>query len=341
MNGDKENGHGVLNLSSPSSEDSGPLRASRSCLDEGLRTKALGPPPIISIRSLGLRRGDRWNLRGVSLEVAPGEAWGIVGESGAGKSTLLNLVLGLLEPTEGQILLQDEPWTGLPEKQRRGRRPLLQAVFQDPASSLPPHLTGWEILQEPLDIWKRGSVTDRREAAVRAAQRVKFPVSGQNPSAWSGGLAQRLSVARALMLSPQLLALDEPLSALDPTLAGHLLELLLELKGEGLSLLFVSHDLPAVARLCDRTLVLYGGEPMCQGDTATLLRELRHPYLRGLWEAVPHLDGGAPRRWQTEQARGLVEGGCLLLDRCPKATDSCRVAPPIEERERCHHPFSA
>lgn len=297
---------------------------------------------LLSIRSLGLRRGERWNLRGVSFEVRPGEAWGIVGESGAGKSTLLNLVLGLLEPTEGQIHLQGEPWTGVPEKQRRGRRPLLQAVFQDPGSSLPPHLTGWEILQEPLDIWKRGTQAERRTAAIQAAERVKFPVSSldQQPSAWSGGLAQRLSVARALMLEPRLLVLDEPLSALDPTLAGHLLELLLELKAEGLSLLFVSHDLPAVARLCDHTLVLYGGEPMCHGDTATLLRELRHPYLRGLWEAVPHLDGGAPRRWRTEQARSLVEGSCLLLDRCPRASDACRLAPALECSERCHHPFT-
>lgn len=296
---------------------------------------------LLSVKALGLKRGDRWNLRGVSFEVAPGEAWGIVGESGAGKSTLLHLILGLLEPSEGEALLAGEAWTGLPENQRRARRPLLQAVFQDPASSLPPHLTGWEILQEPLDIWQRGSREVRGEAAAAAAERVKFPLSSlsQKPSAWSGGLAQRLSVARALMLQPQLLVLDEPLSALDPTLAGHLLELLLELKAEGLSLLFVSHDLPAVARLCDRTLVLYGGEPMCQGETSTLLRELRHPYLRGLWEAVPHLDGGGPRRWTTDQRREPVAGGCLLLDRCPRASDQCRMAPNLDSDERCHHPY--
>lgn len=297
---------------------------------------------LLSVRSLGLQRGGRWNLRGVSFEVAAGEAWGIVGESGAGKSTLLNLVLGLLEPSEGRIQLEGEPWSDLPEKQRRMRRPLLQAVFQDPAASLPPHLTGWEILQEPLDIWKRGSRADRREAAARSATRVKFPLSSldQKPSAWSGGLAQRLSVARALMLEPRLLILDEPLSALDPTLAGHLLELLLELKAEGLSMLFVSHDLPAVARLCDRMLVLYGGEPMCLGDTGQLLRELRHPYLRGLWEAVPHLDGAAPRRWGTDHAGELSDGGCLLLDRCPQATALCRQAPGLELPERCHHPMT-
>ena len=231
--------------------------------------------------------------------------------------------------------------SGVPESRRRSRRPLLQAVFQDPAFSLPPHLTGWEILQEPLDIWHRGTRGQRREAAARAAERVKFPVASldQKSAAWSGGLAQRLSVARALMLEPRLLVLDEPLSALDPTLAGHLLELLLELKAEGLSLLFVSHDLPAVARLCEHILVLYGGEPMCLGPTSELLRKLRHPYLRGLWEAVPQLGGQAPRRWGTATTRDPVKGGCLLLDRCPRATDRCRQAPETHLTERCWNPW--
>lgn len=296
---------------------------------------------LLAVEGLGLRRGDRWNLRGVTFSVAPGEAWGIVGESGAGKSTLLNLVLGLLEPTEGDIRLAGEAWSKVPESLRKARRPLLQAVFQDPAASLPPHLTGWEILQEPLDIWKRGTRSERREAAARAAERVKFPVASldQTPGAWSGGLAQRLSVARALMLSPRLLVLDEPLSALDPTLAGHLLELLLELKAEGLALLFVSHDLPAVARLCENLLVLYGGEPMCSGATSDLLNQLRHPYLRGLWEAVPQLGGGAPLRWGSESARALAPGGCLLLDRCPRARENCLQAPALNETERCWNPW--
>lgn len=296
---------------------------------------------LLEVEGLGLRRGDRWNLRGVTFQVALGQAWGIVGESGAGKSTLLNLVLGLVEPTEGSVRLEGEAWSKVPEKQRRARRPLLQAVFQDPAASLPPHLTGWEILQEPLDIWKRGSRAERREAAARAATRVKFPISSldQTPAAWSGGLAQRLSVARALMLEPRLLVLDEPLSALDPTLAGHLLELLLELKAEGLSLLFVSHDLPAVARLCERILVLYGGEPMCSGATGDLLGKLRHPYLRGLWEAVPQLGGGAPRRWGVEAGQALAPGGCLLMDRCPRATGSCLQAPELNRMERCWNPW--
>jgi ABC-type glutathione transport system ATPase component len=299
---------------------------------------------LLSVETLGLRREDRWTLRGVRFELRPGEAWGVVGESGAGKTTLMNLVLGLLEPTEGSVRLQGEPWSGLPEKLRRPRRPLLQALFQDPVASLPPHMTGWAILEEPLKIHRRGDGRARRAAAEAMAERVKFPLPSldQKPGQWSGGLAQRLALARALMLQPKLLVLDEPLSALDPTLAGHLIELLLELKAEGTALLFVSHDLLAVRRLCDRMLVLYGGEPMALGDTEALLTELRHPYLRGLWQALPDLaKPGAPRRWGTEVLRTPVAGGCLLFDRCPRASDACRVAPGLASPQRCWHLFEA
>ncbi len=297
---------------------------------------------LLSVRDLGLQRGGKWVLRGVSFEVAPGEAWGVIGESGAGKSTLLNLVLGLLEPDEGEVRLDGAPWSDVPERARRLKRPRLQAVFQDPHASLPPHRTGWQILQEPLDIWKRGTKADRRDAAARMAARVKFPEAAlaQKPSAWSGGLAQRLAVARALMLEPALLVLDEPLSALDPTLAGHLIELLAELKAEGTALLFVSHDLPAVARLCDQALVLYGGEPMCQGPLPALMDDARHPYLRGLLEAVPRLEPGhRPLAWGARKLRAEVAGGCPLYARCPSAQLDCEKGLPFRQALRCRHPL--
>lgn len=223
-------------------------------------------------------------LKDLCFSIAPGEALGVVGASGAGKTTLLNLVLGLLEPTEGRITLEGAPWSPLPERVRRSRRPRIQAVFQDPLASLPPHRTGWEILQDPLDTWNRGTARERREAAARMAARVKFPEAAldQRPAAWSGGLAQRLCLARALMLDPALLVLDEPFSALDPTLAGHLMSLLLEWKAEGLALLLVSHDLPSVRALCDRMLVLQGGVAVCQGATAPLLAAPPHPQLERL-----------------------------------------------------------
>lgn len=299
---------------------------------------------LLAVENLSLRRADHWHLRGVSFEVRPGEAWGIVGESGAGKTTLMNLILGLLEPTAGAVLLSGEAWSGIPEKARRPRRPAIQAMFQDPMASLPPHMTGYEILEEPLVIHARGDRKARRRAAAEMAAKVRFPIGalGQRPGQWSGGLAQRLALARALMLSPGILVLDEPLSALDPTLAGHMLELLLELKAEGMTLLFVSHDLLAVRRLCDQLLVLYGGEAMALGRTGPLLSELRHPYLRGLWEAVPNLElSSLPRRWGVDRTQDLNPGGCLLMDRCPRASGLCKTAPALDLDERCHHPWAA
>jgi len=231
-------------------------------------------------------------LDDVSFAIAPGEAWAVIGTSGSGKTTLLNLVLGLLEPSQGGISFQGAPWSPLPERERRQRRPFLQAVFQDAQASLPPHRTGWEILQEPLDIWHRGSAPTRREAAARMAAKVKFPEAAlaQRPGAWSGGLAQRLALGRALMLEPSLLVLDEPFSALDPTLGGHLLSLLFSLKAEGLALLLASHDLQVVHPLCDQLLLLRGGEALCHGPAEALLARPPHPHLGELLEAVPRLD---------------------------------------------------
>ena len=233
-------------------------------------------------------------MEGVSFTIAPGEAWGVIGTSGSGKTTLLNLVLGLLEPSEGRILLEGEPWSPLLERERRTRRPRLQAVFQDALASLPPHRTGWEILQEPLEVWRRGDGRSRREAAARMAARVKFPEATleQRPEAWSSGLAQRLCLGRALMLEPVLLVLDEPFSALEATLGDHLRTLLLELKADGTTLIIASHDLPSVETLCDQLLLLQDGKPLCQGPTGQLLSDPPHPHLRNLLEAVPRLAMG-------------------------------------------------
>jgi len=230
-------------------------------------------------------------LADVSFSIAPGEAWGVIGASGSGKTTLLNLVLGLLEPSEGGIFLLGAPWSPLPERERRQRRPSIQAVFQDAQASLPPHRTGWQILEEPLEVWNRGTVMSRREAAARMAAKVKFPVAAleQYPGAWSGGLAQRLALGRALMLEPALLVLDEPFSALDPTLGGQLLEVLLALKAEGTALLLASHDLEVVRSLCDQLLVLRDGEALCQGPAGALLSRPPHAHLGAFLEAVLRL----------------------------------------------------
>lgn len=230
----------------------------------------------------------------MSFTLASGEAWGVVGESGAGKSTLLDLVLGLRPPTEGRILLDGEPWTPGPEGVRRGRRHRIQAVFQDAPGSLPPHRTGWEILQDPLVLWGRGTQAWQRQAASRMAARLRVPEAclDQRPEEWSGGLAQRVCLARALMLQPALLVLDEPFSALDPTLADQLAGLLQGLKADGLALLLVTHDLRGAQALCDQLLVLHQGRSLVQGPAEQLLAEPPHPALGPLWEALPQLGVG-------------------------------------------------
>jgi oligopeptide/dipeptide ABC transporter ATP-binding protein len=233
-------------------------------------------------------------------------------------------------------------WSALPEAERRSLRPRIQAVFQEAQASLPPHLTGWDILQEPLEVWRRGNGPQRREAAARMAARVGFPEAAlaQRPVAWSGGLAQRLALARALMLGPEVLVLDEPFSALDPPSAASMLALLEGLKAEGTSLLVTGHDLPALTRLGEDLLVLYRGEAMDQGPTADLLETRRHPYFRALCEALPILaPGAAVKRWGAERRRPAVPDGCLLLDRCPGATARCERAPARTGALRCHHPL--
>ena len=246
---------------------------------------------VLCAENLHFQRGEKTFLDGVSFSIAPGEAWGLVGESGSGKTTLLHLVLGLLEPTAGRLWLEGEPWSPLAEREQRQRRPRIQAVFQEPQASLPPHRSGCEILTEPMEVWGRGSAPERREAAARMAARVKFPEAtlAQRPEACSGGLAQRLCLGRALMLEPVLLVLDEPCSALDPTLASHLLALLLDLKATGTALLFASHDLVAVQALCDQVLVLDAGRTVAQGPIRQLLSEPVQPVLKALLDATLRL----------------------------------------------------
>ena len=242
------------------------------------------------MEGLGLQRAGRWDLREVSLALAPGAAWAVAGTSGAGKTTLLDLVLGLVAPTEGRILLEGEAWSPLPDQARRSRRPLIQAVLQDARASLPPHRTGWELLEEPLAVWDRGTPATRREAAAQMAARVHFPEAALTgrPEGWSGGLAQRLCLGRALMLAPRLLVLDEPFSALDGPLAGALRDLLAAERARGTALLLATHDLPAVADLCEHLLVLEGGRTVAQGRLQALITD-GPPAVRRLWDASPRL----------------------------------------------------
>ena len=290
--------------------------------------------PLLEARGLGLRRGGAWAFRGVDLALEAGEAWGLAGESGSGKSSLIWTLLGLLEPDEGEVRLAGNPWSGLPERARRSRRPLVQAVLQGALGGLPPHLSALELLEEPLRVHGL-PVARARELAAR----VRFPEDALalRPGQLSGGMGQRLLLGRALALQPRLLVLDEPHAGLDASLALAFLELLATLKGQGTALLLASHDLAALARLCDGATVFCGSAVLAAGPARELLGEARHPYVRGLWEARPGLDGRRPHPWGRPEGRTLEGPGCVLRARCPVADARCETAPPPEGR--CHHPL--
>jgi oligopeptide transport system ATP-binding protein len=279
---------------------------------------------------------------GVSLELAAGEALGIVGESGCGKSTLARAILQLIPPTAGQVVWMGRDISTLSVSGMRPLRRDMQIVFQDPLASLDPRMTVGEIVAEPLRVHARELGRDERRARVsEMLQRVGLSADAINryPHEFSGGQCQRIGIARAMILRPQLLVCDEPVSALDVSIQAQIVNLLQDLKREfGMSILFVSHNLAVVRRLCDRVLVLYLGKPMEQSATEPLYQEPLHPYTRGLIAAVPLPDPDVqPHRLGTVLKGELPSplappSGCVFRTRCPMAQEACAQAPPqLEE----------
>jgi oligopeptide transport system ATP-binding protein len=305
--------------------------------------------PLLSLRNLrvwfpvgdGLWRRKR-SLRavdGVDLQLAEGEALGIVGESGCGKSTLARAVLRLLPVTAGQVV-----WLGrsIESVGVAGMRPLrreMQIVFQDPLASLDPRMTVGEIVGEPLRVHApQLSRTERREAVTGMLARVGLPadVINRYPHEFSGGQCQRIGIARAMVLRPKLLVCDEPVSALDVSIQAQIVNLLQDLKRDfGMSILFVSHNLAVVRRLCDRVIVLYLGKPVEIAPTETLYAAPAHPYTRGLLAAVPIPDPDIqPARLGSTLGGELPSplappSGCVFRTRCPHAIERCAAEAPV------------
>lgn len=284
---------------------------------------------------------------GVDLELREGEALGIVGESGCGKSTLARAILRLVPITEGQVV-----WLGraIEAESVAAMRPLrrdMQIVFQDPLASLDPRMTVGEIVAEPLRIHAPQMTRDQRRAAVTdMLARVGLPADVVNryPHEFSGGQCQRIGIARAMVLRPKLLVCDEPVSALDVSIQAQIVNLLQDLKREfGMSILFVSHNLAVVRRLCDRVIVLYLGKPVEVAPTEALYREPAHPYTRGLLAAVPIPDPDLqPSRLGATLGGELPSplappSGCVFRTRCPHAIESCAQQPPALESRGGEH----
>jgi peptide/nickel transport system ATP-binding protein len=244
--------------------------------------------------SYGTSRGETVRaVDGVDIELHRGERLAIVGESGSGKTTLLRLLLGLQVPTTGQVLLAGQPLAQLRGKAMRAARRRIQAVFQDPYDSFNPHWKVGRIVAEPLALLEPAVSSQEQRRRVEAAlARVGLPADAAQryPHAFSGGQRQRIAIARALIVEPDIVVLDEAVSALDIFTRNQVLDLLAELsRSIGIAWLFVSHDLAMVRGVSDRVAVMQAGRIVETGDTASIFSEPRHPYTQALLAAVPRL----------------------------------------------------
>ena len=238
-------------------------------------------------------QGRTQAVDGVSLEILRGETFGIVGESGCGKTTLARMLLRLIEPDAGEIRFAGEDWLAARGSQMRAFRRRMQIVFQDPMSSLDPRMRVEAIVGEPLEIHEpqlTGVARRARIAETLEAVGLDRDVLRRFPHEFSGGQRQRIGIARALILRPELIVADEPVSALDVSIGAQILELLEKLQREfSLTLLLISHNLPVVAQLASRVAVMHAGRFVETGPAAEVLSAPEHPYTQTLLAAVPKL----------------------------------------------------
>ena len=230
---------------------------------------------------------------GVSFFVREGETLGLVGESGCGKSTLGKAIVRLHEPTAGKVLFDDQDITNLSQRTLRPIRQGLQMMFQDPAESLNSRFSVGQVIREPLDIQKLGSVAERDAKVMELLESVGLPASAKDkyPSELSGGQRQRVGVARAIALNPSLIVLDEPVSALDVSVQSQVLNLLVELQQNlDLSYLFIAHDLAVVKHISDRVAVMYLGKIVEVASADAIYKNPRHAYTKALLSAIPQAD---------------------------------------------------
>jgi peptide/nickel transport system ATP-binding protein len=297
---------------------------------------------LVSIRDLSVLFDGLPALRGVNLDIAPGEAVGLVGESGCGKSVTWLAALGLLAANAeiaGSVRLDGEELLGAaPDVFDRVRGGRIAMIFQDPASALNPvHRVGRQVA-EALALHRGLSGGAIRAEAKRLFDLVGIPDAAQRLDAWphemSGGQNQRVMIAMALAGQPELLVADEPTTALDATIQAQILDLLRRLQAEtGMALVLISHDLGVVADLCTRVGVMYAGRIVEEAPTATLFARPAHPYTRGLLDALPDMDG--PRRRLEAIPGQLPEpwnlpAGCAFAPRCALAGADCAAGlPPL------------
>lgn len=288
---------------------------------------------LVSRKQLYVRAVD-----GVSFDIKKGEIFGLAGESGSGKTTTGRMLLRLIEPTSGKILLNKEDITRIPDGKMKPIRKRMQIVFQDPYESLNPRMTIFDILAEPLQIQGISNEKELKTRVSKALEDVQLvppeEYTYRFPHELSGGQRQRVATARALVLSPEFIVADEPVSMLDVSIRAEVLNLMVDLMNKyQVAFLYITHDLALARHICDRVAVMYLGKIMEMGDVDNVILEPLHPYTQALIAAVP-LPDPTSRRIEVV-IKGEIPSpinppsGCRFHTRCPKYIgDICRTKEP-------------
>ncbi|EPX80541.1 ABC transporter ATP-binding protein [Salipiger mucosus] len=305
----------------------------------GLQVRGLKKHFILGGGFLGGKTSRVRAVENMSFDVPEGASVGLVGESGCGKSTVSRAVLRLVEPDEGTVTFNGTDVRAASPAQMRKLRQKMQFIFQDPYSSLNTRRTIRQTLEEPLKVHRMGSPAERRERVEAILPEVGLPQEALDryPHEFSGGQRQRIGIARALVLEPELVVADEPVSALDVSVQAQILRLLDDLRQRRtLSFLFVSHDLGVIRHFCDVTCVMYLGHLIEYGPTEEILDDPAHPYTMLLRESSPVPDPTS--RIANAKMTGEIPSpanpptGCPFHTRCPRATPECKeVMPKMKE----------